>query len=83
MLVNRHKQILPSIISPTQSSFIPGRHISDNIIVCQEMVHTLRKKKGKLGGMILKIDLEKAYDRLEWPFIADTLTDVGLPGLMV
>lgn len=47
------------------------------------MTHTLRNKKGKKGGMILKIDLEKAYDRMECPFIEETLIDVGLPKMMI
>lgn len=83
VLVNRLKQILPIVIAPTQCSFVPGRHITDNVAVCQEMIHSLRNKHGKRGGMVLKIDLEKAYDRLEWPFIEETLRDVGLPNSMV
>lgn len=83
VLVNRLKQLLPAVVSPTQSSFIPGRHITDNIVVCQEMIHTLRNKRGKHGEMILKVDLEKAYDRLEWQFIRETLVDVGLPSTMI
>lgn len=61
----------------------PGRHITDNVVVCQELIHTLQRKMGRKGGMVLKIDLEKACDRLEWPFIEDTLLDVGLPVKMV
>lgn len=40
----------------------------------------MRSKKGKIGWMAIKIDLEKAYDRLSWPFIKDTLEDIGFPG---
>lgn len=39
----------------------------------------MRSKKGKKGWMAIKIDLEKAYDRLEWGFVHDTLIDIGLP----
>lgn len=66
VLVNRLKPILPSIISPTQCSFVPRRQITDNIIIVQEMLHTMRKKQGSGGYMALKIDFEKAYDRLRW-----------------
>lgn len=38
----------------------------------------MRSKKGKKGWMAIKIDLEKAYDRLEWGFVHDTLIDIGL-----
>ncbi|CAL1357103.1 unnamed protein product [Linum trigynum] len=47
------------LVFPRQSSFIPWRETTDNIIVLQEALHTLRKKKGKRGGIVMKIDLEK------------------------
>lgn len=69
VLVNRLKPILPSLISPTQGSFVPNRQITDNIIIVQEMLHSMRKKQGEVGYMAIKIDFEKAYDRLRWSFI--------------
>lgn len=39
----------------------------------------MRRKRGKNGWMTTKVDLEKAFDRLNWTFIADTLIDVGIP----
>lgn len=45
----------------------------DNAIIVQELIHSMSKKKGRDGFMAIKIDLEKAYDRLEWSFIRDTL----------
>ena len=64
---------MQSMIGPNQSSFVPGRHITDNRIIYQEVLHSMRKKKGGKGTMLIKIDLEKAYDRLSWPFIRDTV----------
>ncbi|CAL1379935.1 unnamed protein product [Linum trigynum] len=78
-ITNRLKPIMRKLVSPRQSSFIPGRQTTDNIIVLQEVLHILKKKKGKKGGMVLKIDLEKAYDRLRWDFLRDTLKEIGLP----
>ncbi|CAL1355748.1 unnamed protein product [Linum trigynum] len=78
-ITNRLKPIMRKLVSPRQSSFIPGRQTTDNIIVLQEVLHTLRKKKGKKGGIVMKIDLEKAYDRLRWDFLRDTLKEIGLP----
>ena len=63
-IVNRLKPILAKLIAPTQSSFVPGRQISDNIIIVQEMLHSMRQKKGSTGHIAIKIDLEKAYNRL-------------------
>lgn len=52
------------LIRQNQANFVMERNIVDNIIVTQEVVHSMRSFKGKKYGMILKIDLEKAYDRL-------------------
>lgn len=51
---------MDKLTSPFQSSFIPGRQASDNIIIAQEILHSMRRMKGKFGGMALKVDLEKA-----------------------
>lgn len=53
--------------------------ISNNIVIVQEMVHFMKSKTGRKGVMVLKLDLEKAYDRLRWEFILDTLLDLNLP----
>lgn len=45
-------------------AFVPGRQISDNIVIFQEVIHYLHSKRSGKGYMVLKIDLEKAYDRL-------------------
>ncbi|CAL1367951.1 unnamed protein product [Linum trigynum] len=78
-MTSRLKMVMKKLISPRQSSFIPGRQTADNIFVVQEVLHSLKKKRGRKGGMVIKIDLEKAYDRLRWDFLRDTLIEVGLP----
>ncbi|XP_074289408.1 uncharacterized protein LOC141614562 [Silene latifolia] len=82
-LANRIKRVLPHVISETQSGFVPGRQITDNIVIFQEAIHSMRKKKGKTGIMAIKIDLEKAYDRLRCDFIHATLSDMNFPGLLI
>ncbi|GKV15349.1 hypothetical protein SLEP1_g26146 [Rubroshorea leprosula] len=79
ILVNRLRPILDSLISPCQASFIPGRRGSDNVIILQELVYSFSKKTGKVGDLIFKIDLEKAYDCLEWSFIRETLLFFQFP----
>ena len=73
VLAKRLKQILPQIISPSQSAFVPRRLITDNVLVAYETLHTMhsRKKKkkrwgvgGKKGSMVLKLYISKAYDRV-------------------
>lgn len=73
VILNRMKLVLPSIISPAQSSFVPGRQITDNIVIVQEVVHTMKTHRNGKGLMMLKLDLEKAYDKVRWDFLQDTL----------
>lgn len=64
VIVNRLKPLMPILVVENQTSFVRGRHITDNVIIAQEVVHTMRIRKGKTGWMTLKFDMEKAYDRL-------------------
>ncbi|KAK4252645.1 hypothetical protein QN277_014390 [Acacia crassicarpa] len=78
VITARLKGVMDDLISPFQASFIRGRQIQDNLIVGQEVLHTMKKARGRRGFMALKIDLEKAYDRLSWRFIQQTLIMAGL-----
>ncbi|KAL6213530.1 hypothetical protein ACLB2K_012977 [Fragaria x ananassa] len=64
-IANRLKVIFPQIISPYQSAFVPGRLITDNTLVANEMAHFIHNKREGAGGyMALKLDLSKDYDRI-------------------
>ena len=70
VLCQRLKKVLPGLILETQSAFVTGRQISDNIMIAQEMFHVLRTKpSGRNNRMTIKTDMSKAYDRMEWSFI--------------
>ncbi|XP_061352346.1 uncharacterized protein LOC133297248 [Gastrolobium bilobum] len=73
IVVQRMFGLMDKIISPVQASFVPGRHIQDNIIIVQELIHSMHRMKGRKTFMAIKVDLEKAYDRLNWDFIQKTL----------
>lgn len=79
VLILRMKKVISKLIGPAQSSFIPGRLSTDTIVLVQEAVHSMRRKKGRKGWMLLKLDLEKAYDRIRCDFLEDTLKAARFP----
>ena len=83
ILVGRIGPLLEQLISPCQTAFVLGRRGVDNAIVVQEIIHTMGRTKGKGGYMALKIDLEKAYDKLEWGFIRSMLIRFNFPNNLI
>ena len=67
VLADRLKGVMDSIISPFQSAFIEGRQVLDPILIANEVVEDYQAKGKK--GWILKLDLEKAFDRVHWGFL--------------
>lgn len=65
IVVAKLRPYLGKLISPLQTAFVPGRKGMDNVIIAQELIHSLSRKKGNTGYMAIKIDLEKAYDKIE------------------
>jgi hypothetical protein len=77
-LVNRLRPLLHVLIEDTQSAFIPGRLITDNALIAFECLHALKHGKSgcnKFGAY--KLDLTKAYDRVDWGFLQRTLEWLG------
>jgi hypothetical protein len=80
VLANRMKKLLPAVISQTQSAFILGRLITDNILMAFEALPTMdgRIKGGGGGGSYgLKLDMSKAYDKVEWDFLELIMHKIG------
>ena len=76
---NRLKKILPLIISDSQSAFQSNKAISDNILVAFELLHHMKTQKSKkVGFMTLKLDMSKAYDRMEWHFSGGNYEEDGV-----
>ncbi|XP_062186766.1 uncharacterized protein LOC133890399 [Phragmites australis] len=77
-MVNRMRPLMQDFICPTQSAFIPGRMITDNALIAFECIHTLQKNKGAQGEFCAyKLDLAKAYDRVDWSFLEEILLRLG------
>ncbi|PRQ57487.1 putative RNA-directed DNA polymerase [Rosa chinensis] len=72
------KGVLDKVISPTQSAFVPGRHIHDNVIAAFETIHSIRKNSGSgAANLVLKLDISKAYHRVEWLFLKKMMAKLG------
>jgi hypothetical protein len=72
---NRISKIADKVIRPTQTAFMPGRHILKGVVILYETIHELHRKK--MDGVLLKIDFEKAYDKVKWSFLQQTLRMKG------
>ena len=78
MMANRLKLFLSGIISMHQSAFVPGRLITDNAMIAFEIFHGMKRRgEGKAGTMAFKLDMSKAYDRVEWIFIEKCMGKMG------
>ena len=78
VLSNRLKVLLPDLISENQSAFVPGRCITDNVLVAFEVLHHMKRSKtGQRGEVALKLDISKAYDRVDWNFLKQRMRSMG------
>lgn len=81
ILANRFSVILPQVIDEEQYGFMKGRQIHESIALAQELVADIdRKTEG--GNIILKFDMSKAYDRLEWRFLLRSLRAMGFANIV-
>ncbi|KAA3455485.1 reverse transcriptase [Gossypium australe] len=75
VVVNRLQEVIGECIDRAQSAFIPGRLISDNVLIAYEILHTFRKKRtGKKGYMVVKLDMS---DKVEWGFLKEVMLKMG------
>jgi len=78
LLSNRLKAALPKLISSAQSAFVPGRLLVENVLLATELVSGYKWIEISKRCM-LKVDLQKAFDSLNWEFILNTLEALGFP----
>jgi len=78
VLANRLKLVLDKCISDNQSAFVLGRSILDNAMAAIEIVHYMKtKSKGNKYDAALKLDISKAYDRIDWDYLRDIMIKMG------
>ena len=77
ILVGRLGPLLDKMVDSAQVAFVPSRCIMENIMLAQEIVHNFIHMKRKKGFLGVKIDFQKAYDRMKWRFIQWVLKAFG------
>ncbi|GJS63490.1 hypothetical protein Tco_0678054 [Tanacetum coccineum] len=82
ILTNRIIDGIKEVVSDNQSAFVPGRRISDNILITQELMHNYHRNRGP-PRCAFKIDIQKAYDTVDWRFLGCVLKYFGFHPLMI
>ncbi|RVW70288.1 LINE-1 retrotransposable element ORF2 protein [Vitis vinifera] len=75
VLANRLKKVIGKVVSIAQNAFVMGRQILDASLIANEVIDSWQKRKEK--GLICKLDIEKAYDSINWNFLMKVLQKMG------
>nr|GEW63851.1 hypothetical protein [Tanacetum cinerariifolium] len=82
IIANHLKGSLKRLVSPNQLAFVPGRCISDNILLTQEIMHNYHLDRG-VPWCAFKVDIQKAYDTVDWDFLRVILIGFGFHDRMI
>lgn len=83
IMANRLRDVLDNLISREQSGFDLGRTPLDNIIATQEIMHSINQDRANPFRMLIKVDIEKAYDTLKCNAILAALARMGFPSIWI
>ena len=75
VLANRLKKVMSRLVNKAQNAFVEGRQILDASLVANEVIDSMTRRKEK--GILCKLDIEKAYDKLNWKFLLTVLKEMG------
>ena len=75
LLVERLKRVIHSLVDRHQMAFIKGRQIMDAILIANECIET--RQRSNKPGIVCTLDIQKAYDFLNWDFLIQMLGSMG------
>ncbi|XP_049393529.1 uncharacterized protein LOC125857915 [Solanum stenotomum] len=75
-------EVLPKLISPNQTGFVKGRNITENVLLAQEIIGDINKRK-KNTIVVVKLDMTKAYDRVSWVFLTKVMRKFGFSEVII
>ncbi|KAJ1704376.1 hypothetical protein LUZ63_004155 [Rhynchospora breviuscula] len=79
LIANRLKPHIKNIIAQEQNAFIKGRSITDNLIMVKEILHSFSQSNFKQHAFLLKADVNKAFDKLNWSFLSMAMRHLNIP----
>lgn len=82
-VIQQTQSYYAKIVNDQQCNFIPGRQGIENVVIVQELVHVMKQKRGRKGWTTVKLDLEKAYDRISWSFLRSVLDAVRFESSLI
>ena len=81
ILSNRLRPKMESLVSVNQSAFIKGRNLHDNFVLVRQMARRINGRRE--SGVLLKLDISRAFDSLSWAFLFEVLSALGFPAIFL
>ncbi|KAM0826153.1 hypothetical protein ACQ4PT_069071 [Festuca glaucescens] len=81
LIANRLKTKLPELVSSNQSAFVRGRNLHDNFLLVRQVARRINRRRQT--GVLLKLDISKAFDSISWGFLLEVLRHMGFGPLFL